>query len=77
MSILNKILNQYGYIRVEGFEDAIIGVSSRDNIVYSIDKCIEILVKLGVDRADAVDYFYEHIDSMYYGKDAPIFIQTL
>lgn len=80
MSTLNKILEGYpddGYVKAEGFDDAIIGVSSRSNLVYSIDKCIEILVALGVDKDRAIEHFYEHIDTMYYGKGAPIFIKTI
>jgi hypothetical protein len=80
MSTLSKILNEYpdqGYNKAHGFDDAIIGVSSRSNLVYSIDKCIDILRKDGLSYDHAVDFFYENVDSMYVGKDAPLFVKTL
>jgi hypothetical protein len=80
MSIFNKILNDYpsdGYNKVIGFDDAVVGISTRSCLVYSVDKCIEILIKEGFDYQNAVDHFYNEIDSMYVGKNAPIFIQTI
>jgi hypothetical protein len=80
MSIFNKILSDYpsdGYNKAIGFDDAIIGVSTRNRLVYSVDKCIEILMKEGFDYQYAVEHFYNEIDSMYVGKNAPIFIQTI
>jgi hypothetical protein len=80
MSILNKILDQFpneGYNKVAGFDQAIIGVSSRSNLVYSIDKCIEILQQSGLSHDQAVEHFYNELDAMYVGVGAPIFIQTL
>ena len=46
MNILSKILDEYpdeGLLKIDGFNDAIIGVSSDIRIVYSIDKIIDIL----------------------------------
>lgn len=80
MSTLSKILSEYpddGYNKAHGFDDAIIGVSSRSNLVYSIDKCIDILMRDGLSYERAVDFFYENVDSMYVGKYAPLFIKTI
>jgi hypothetical protein len=80
MSTLSRILEKYpdeGFVKVEGFDDAIIGVSSRGNLAYSIKKCVEILVKEGFSYDDAVEHLYGEIDAQYLGKDRPIFIETI
>ena len=80
MSILNKILQEYpddGYDKAKGFDEALVGVSSRNNLVYSIDKCVKILMDEGFSYEDALEHFYSEVDSVYFGKTAPIFIQTI
>lgn len=79
MSTITKILERYsddGFIKVEGFDDALIGVSSRGNLVYSIKKCVDILIKEGLSHDDAVEHLYGDIDAQYLGEDRPIFIET-
>jgi hypothetical protein len=48
MNILSRILEEYpdeGIVKADGFDDAVIGISSDIRIVYSLDKIIEILQK--------------------------------
>jgi len=79
MSILNRILDEYpdeGLLEVDGFNDAIIGVSSDIRIVYSLDKIIEILQK-DMTEDEAVEFFYFNIESAYVGDKTPIFIKLI
>ena len=79
MTILNKILNSYpdeGLLKVDGFDDAIIGVSSDIRIVYSLDKMIEILME-HMNEDDAIEYFYFNIEGAYLGDKMPIYVKTV
>lgn len=80
MDSLTKILDQFpdeGYEKVAGFDAAIIGISSRGNLVYSIDKMIEILMsRNNWSKKDAVDYLYYTTFEDYYEK-TPIFINLI
>ncbi len=81
MSTLSKILEQYpeeGYIKVDGFDYAVLGVSSSGRLVYSISKIIEVLVSRNKWSAkDASDYFFYSIEASYHGDKAPIFINLI
>ena len=81
MDLLSKILEHYpeeGYVKVDGFDAAIVGVSSTGCLVYSIDKMIEILVsRNNWTHKDAADYFFYSIEDVYHGDKAPIFINLI
>ena len=81
MDILTKILDSYpddGYEKVYGFDAAIIGVSSKGQLVYSIDKIVEVLVsRNNWTNRDAADYFFYNIECSYSGDKAPIFIDLI
>lgn len=81
MDILTKILEHYpedGYVKVDGFDAAIIGISSKGKLVYSINKIIEILVsRNNWKHKDATDYFFYSIEDTYQGDKAPIFINLI
>lgn len=81
MDILNKILEHYpeeGYVKVDGFDAAIIGLASKGCLVYSINGIIEILMSRNNWKyADAFDYFYYSIEASYHGDKAPIFINLI
>jgi len=72
MDILSKILEQYpdeGYVKAEGFDAAIIGISTTNLFVYSIDSIIEILMKRnGWSYDDATFYFFDILKDSYNGK---------
>lgn len=79
MSILNKILDEYpeeGLIKADGFDDAVIGVSTDIRLVYSIDKIIKSLMK-DMTEDEAIDYFYFNIDGAYLGEKTPIYIKLI
>jgi hypothetical protein len=81
MDLLNKILEHYpedGYVKVDSFDSAIVGISSTGCLVYSIPKIIEILVsRNNWTYKDAADYFFYSIDDVYHGDKAPLFINLI
>jgi hypothetical protein len=81
MDILSKILENYpdeGFLKADGFDAAIIGVSSDSCLVYSIEKVIEILVsRNNWTHEDAADYFFYKIEGSYDGEQTPIFINLI
>lgn len=79
MEMIKKILEMYpeeGFIKADGFDEAIIGVSTDIRLVYSIDKIIESLMK-DMTEDDALDYFYFNIDGAYLGDKTPIYIHLI
>ena len=81
MDILSKILENYpdeGFLKADGFDAAIIGVSSDYRLVYSIEKIIEILVsRNNWTHEDAAEYFFFNIECSYLGEKTPIFINLV
>ena len=67
----------------DGFDEAIIGqtydvVVSEDRLVYSLVKCIEILVqKDGMSEEEAFEYLEFNTLCAYVGQDQPIFVDDL
>jgi hypothetical protein len=72
MDSLNKILDKFpdeGFLKADGFDEAIIGISSQGFLVYSIDKIIEVLMsRNNWSYKDSVDYFYYTIDESHSDK---------
>jgi len=81
MDILSKILENYpdeGFLKADGFDAAIIGISSTGCLVYSTDKVLEILMsRNNWSYDDAVEYFYYNIEGSYMGEKTPIFINLI
>ena len=79
MDILSKMLEQYpdeGYVKVDGFDSAIIGVSTTNLFVYSIDIIIEILMKRnGWSYDDSIFYFFNILKDSY--NEKVIFINLI
>jgi hypothetical protein len=76
MNLLEKIVNNFEdieFLKADGFDDAVIGIDGRtDRLIYSASKVIEILVKEGMKREDALDHFYYNIEGSYMGDKTPI-----
>lgn len=77
--ILETILETYyeeTFMIADGFDDAIIGVDeSVPRLVYSSDKCIQILVDVeGMDYMDAIEHFDFNVRGSYMGEKTPLFI---
>jgi hypothetical protein len=74
--MLDKIIKNFEdieFLKADGFDDAVIGVDGRtDRLIYSASKVIDILVKEGMKREDALDHFYFNIEGSYMGEKTPI-----
>jgi len=72
------IIAKYGDLMfAEGFDKAIIGVDSQTGrVIYSIDKCIQILQEdHDMTENDAVDYFYFNCEAAYVGERTPYLVR--
>jgi hypothetical protein len=74
--MLDKILRNFEdieFLKADGFDDAVIGIDGRtDRLIYSTTKVIDILIKEGMTREDALDHFYFNIEGSYMGEKTPI-----
>jgi pyoverdine/dityrosine biosynthesis protein Dit1 len=62
------------------YDDAIVGVTTDDRIVYSYEKMVEQLMQeMGCERIDAIDFLeYNTVRALaYMGNDAPIIVTFL
>lgn len=63
------------FLVADGFDDAIIGVADafdEPRLVYSVRKCIEILMSEDMSEEDALDHFYYNVSGAYVGPQTPI-----
>ena len=61
------------FLIADGFDEAIIGYHQQsERLIYSIRKCIEILVRDGMTVQDAEEYFYFNVEGAYVGEKTPI-----
>lgn len=74
--LLIAILEDYydeEILKADGFDEAIIGIDPNSvKLVYSIKKCIEILMRDMTDE-DAREYFNFNVLGAYIGEKTPIF----
>ena len=61
-------------LKADGFDDAILGIDSKQRVVYSIEKILEILQKDDMSQEDALEHFYYNIEGSYVGDYTPIYI---
>jgi hypothetical protein len=80
MSTLDEILDYYAddeFLKADGFDDAVIGVEANSmRLVYSIEKCIDILIGDDMSEEDAVEHLSYNVLGSYVGEQTPIFIYT-
>ena len=64
-----------------GFEKAFLGIATdfagHDRAVYDYDKCVEILMKQGMDYAEALEFYDFNIAGAYVGEQTPIFMHKV
>jgi len=70
--IINNFPEQE-FLFVDDMDDAIIGLSTKFLVVYSADKCIEILMK-DMFEIEAIEYFEFNIEGAYMGEKTPIYV---
>ena len=67
-------------LKADGFDEAIIGVTydmvvQKERLIYSVDKCVEILVKRDeMTPEEAIEYMDFNVLGAYIGKDQPVFL---
>jgi hypothetical protein len=76
-SILEKITQKYPteiFLKTDEYDDAIIGVDETNmRLIYSVSKCIDILVNRGMKYEEAVASFnYSNINNTFGGIQPPI-----
>jgi hypothetical protein len=70
-----------GLLKADGFDEAIIGYGtkkgSEDSLVYSYEKCVDILIeKQGMTYEDAIEWMEFNVVDAYVGPTTPIFVRT-
>jgi hypothetical protein len=77
---LESILENYPdetFLKADGFDDAIIGFDeSSMRLIYSISKCLDILMEDMSDE-DALEHFYYNVSGSYVGEQTPIWCNDL
>jgi len=67
-------------LKADGFNDAILGITSRcgdDSLIaYDYDECVKILQK-DMSYEDSVEYMEFNVVGSYVGEGTPIFIKKL
>jgi hypothetical protein len=60
-------------LKADGFDNAVIGIDTNSmRLIYSVQKCIEVLREEGMDEIDAVEYFEYNVLGAYVGEKTPI-----
>lgn len=78
-NVLQNIFDFYPddeFLIADGFNDAVIGIDSGlDRLVYSSEKCVEILMERdGMSFDEAVEFFEYNVAGAYVGELTPIFV---
>ena len=79
MNMLEKIIEAHDdeeILRADGFDDAVIGIGRAfgdgSRLIYSVKKCIEILMTEGMSREGAEEHFEFNVSGSYIGEKTPI-----
>jgi len=60
-------------LKADGFDDAVIGIDTNSmRLIYSVQKCIDILKEDEMDEIDAIKYFEYNVLGAYVGEKTPI-----
>ena len=77
MKILDALIKAYPeeeLVIADGFDEAILGIEENTmRVIYSVNKCLEIIEADGMSQEDALDHFYFNVHGSYIGKKTPIF----
>jgi hypothetical protein len=75
MTTLEKIIETFPddeFVKAIGFDEAILGVDEISmRLIYSVTKCIEILMK-EMTEEEAIEYFEYNIMGTHVGEKTPI-----
>ena len=74
--IIDNIFENYGevsFLKADGFDDAVIGYDEQSmRLIYSVTKCMEILINQGLSFTDAMEHFESNVKDYYIGEKTPI-----
>jgi hypothetical protein len=74
--MIEEIIDNYPdetFLKADGFDDAILGVETGSmRLIYSVTKCLEILIEEGMTYEDAIEHFDFNIGCAYVGEKTPI-----
>ena len=60
-------------LKADGFDEAVIGIEERSmRLIYSVKKCIDILIEEGMEEEDAFEHYYYNIEGAWVGEKTPI-----
>ena len=75
-SMLESLMEAYPeteFLIADGFDDAIVGYHHQsERLIYSVRRCIEILVEEGMTEEDALEHFSYNVEGAYVGEKTPI-----
>jgi len=78
-NLLQRIILEYvdgndeELLIADGYDDAVIGIEINTNrLIYSISRCVEILISQGMTREDAIEHFYFNTAGSFMGEKTPI-----
>lgn len=61
----------------DGYDEAVMGVSTDGRLVYSVEKMIEILVRYrDINKLEAIEWLEYNTFSTYVGEMTPIWVYT-
>jgi len=76
LDLIIDFYSEYQFLKADGFDDAIIGVDKQSmRLIYSVEKCLEILIRDGMTYDEALDYFHFNVSGPYIGDKTPIWCQ--
>jgi len=80
--LLDNIADYYQeeeILKADGFDEAVIGIEeSSMRLIYSVGKCIEILmIRDEMSLEDALDYFRYNVSGSYVGEKTPIWSEDM
>ena len=79
--MIDEIIDKYSdqeILKADGFDDAILGIDSRSGrLIYSTQKCIDILIEEGMTYEDAMEHFYYNVEGAYVGELTPIWCDDM
>ena len=65
-------------LKADGFDDAVIGIETGSmRLIYSVTRCVEILIVGGMDMNDAIEYFDFNVRGSYVGEKTPIWCDDM
>ena len=65
-------------LKADGFDDAVIGIDTGTmRLIYSVTRCVEILIVGGMDMNEAIEYFDFNVRGSYVGEKTPIWCDDM